>query len=93
MCGYDFPRHPGGGSGGGPDYRFLAIKALENVNRSLSALCALIENVAIAFGIEVKGIEAVSENRGGNVPVESPVEGVKEETAVRISAPGISGKV
>jgi hypothetical protein len=34
-------------SGGGPKYQLLIFEALENVNRSLSALSTLIENIAI----------------------------------------------
>jgi hypothetical protein len=63
-CYFHRSHYSGGNGGGGPDYQFLTVKALENVNRTLSALGAFIENIAVSLGVEVKGSEPPSKDGG-----------------------------
>lgn len=39
--------YSGGCGGGGAQYECLAAKHLENIDRSLSALCALLESISV----------------------------------------------
>jgi hypothetical protein len=65
-CCYRYSSHySGGNGGGGPDYQLLMVEALENVNRSLSALGAFIENITVSLGVEVKGSESPSNREDG----------------------------
>jgi hypothetical protein len=92
-CRYRYTRDYSGGNGGsGGNYRLFSVEGLENINRTLSALGALIENICVSLGVEVKGSESPSKDGGFNVAVESPVEGMKQESAVGGGPSGIGSE-
>jgi hypothetical protein len=78
--------------GGGPNYHFLTVEALENINRNLSALSALLENIAVSLGVEIKESESLAQKASFNVSVEIPSERMKKELTIGISPSYISGE-
>lgn len=47
--------YAGGGSGGGPNHKCMAVEALVDINRSLSAMGALVENLLVPIKIIAEG--------------------------------------
>ena len=86
-----YPSRYGGGSS---SQKHITIEGLEDFNRTLRALGALIEDIAVSLGVEVKARNFLTEGRmmNGFTP-ESPSEVVEEESGMGSRQPGIGGKV
>ena len=86
-----YPSMYGGGAGG---QQCITIKGLEDLNRTLGSLGALIENIAVSLGVEVKGGRLFPERRLENgFSAKGPVEAVKEKTGMRSGESDVGGEI
>ena len=79
-------------NGGGSGYaKCITIKGLDDINRTLRALGALLEDFAVSLGIEIKGDQMFSElvMRNGFSP-KTPVERMQQEPTMGGSESGVS---
>jgi hypothetical protein len=86
--------------GDGTDYRSrcpynkrLALKTFESIDRLVGALCALVENLGVASGVELKRSQGLSDIWKGNAArTECPMERMKQEPAVGGYGSSVGGK-
>jgi hypothetical protein len=93
-CWFGDPRtYSSGNGGGGGGYQRVTIEGLEDLNRTLRSLGALIEDIAVSLNIEVKGSRLFSESRMMNgFTFKSPVKIMEEKPGMGSGKSGVGGQ-
>ena len=84
--------HTSGGGGGGINYERLTLEMLANIDRRLSTLCTLIENLSVSLGVVIEGTGTFKQPEMINRTVHIPMEAVEKEAAMIDSKPILSGQ-
>ena len=98
ICGYcrfgNLFAYSGGNGGGGTNTQRVAVEILDDINRAVRALSALVENIAVSCGVKIKACELFPDVGMVNTLVpEIPMEIVDEKFSVGGCEADIGGKV